>query len=377
MKKRMNAPSVIGTAYIRYSPHTQDESFNLETQFHQIKTQAAAEGVEIVKSYFDDATFVDENKYPAGITQMLNDASKGLLNIVYVHQVDRLAPQLERAVDIVERLHNMRVTFQAIAQEFHLDTPEDQLIFHLLGSLGDFYPDHLSKEFVAPKRKKRNFFLYTPKEKLMYHLLYALDRFYVARQKLNVTDRKVAQSASENKARFQMFSLLNMSYSDRQKVIFILEAMKKNFDLDTPQGKFLFQLLGLIDDFCSNNLSREGTTHEPVKQNATLNTPEDRFMFLLLRLFDAFYADLQKSNVTIEKIVNDDEDEDEFFLMDLLSFLSDAYADRRKARSTVDAIDEKIDLMTPESNLMFSILGALDYFYSEISSEKKSKKNKA
>ena len=136
----------------------------------------------------------------------------------------------------------------------------------------------------------------------------------------------------------------------------------------------MFQLLGLIDDFCSNNLSWEGTTHEPVKQNATLN---DRFMFHLLQLFDAFYADLQKSNVIIEKIVNDDEDEDEFFLMDLLSFLSDAYADRRKARSTVDAIDEKIDLTTPESNLMFSILGALDYFYSEISSEKKSKKNKA
>ncbi len=57
--------------------------------------------------------------------------------------------------------------------------------------------------------------------------------------------------------------------------------------------------------------------------------------------------------------------------MDLLSFLSDAYADRRKARSTVDAIDEKIDLTTPESNLMFSILGAVDYFYSEISSEKR------
>src|SRR5688500_6489722 len=141
-----HSPSTPGAAYIRYSSSMQDESFSLEAQLRQIKGRAAAEGVEIVKIYSDAATSAYRNKYRPGITQMLDDARKGTFRILYVHKVDRLARRLEWALEIVKQLQKVDITLKAVEQHFDLDTPEGKLMFHMLGSLGEFYSDNLSKE---------------------------------------------------------------------------------------------------------------------------------------------------------------------------------------------------------------------------------------
>ena len=136
----------LGAAYIRYSSTMQDDSFSLDAQLRQINARAASEGIEIVKIYSDPATSAYKNKYRPGITQMLEDSRRGMFSILYVHKVDRLARRLEWAIEIVKQLQKMDVTLKAVEQNFNLDMPEGKLMFHLLGSLGEFYSDNLSKE---------------------------------------------------------------------------------------------------------------------------------------------------------------------------------------------------------------------------------------
>ncbi|MCX6056566.1 MAG: recombinase family protein [Chloroflexi bacterium] len=139
-------PKKLGAAYIRYSSTMQDDSFSLDAQLRQIKSRAISDGIEIVKIYSDPATSAYKNKYRPGIAQMLEDSRRGMFGILYVHKVDRLARRLEWAIEIVKQLQKEEVTLNAVEQNFNLDTPEGKLTFHLLGSLGEFYSDNLSKE---------------------------------------------------------------------------------------------------------------------------------------------------------------------------------------------------------------------------------------
>lgn len=136
----------LGAAYIRYSSNMQDDSFSLDAQLRQIKARAASEGVEIVKVYADPAISAYKNKIRPGVSAMLDDSRRGEFDIVYVHKVDRLARRLEWAIDIVKQLQKRDVVLKAVEQNFNLDMPEGKLMFHLLGSLGEFYSDNLSKE---------------------------------------------------------------------------------------------------------------------------------------------------------------------------------------------------------------------------------------
>ncbi|MCX6080384.1 MAG: recombinase family protein [Chloroflexi bacterium] len=145
-KSNLNPSRLLGAAYIRYSSSMQDDSFSLEAQLRQINARAASEGVEIVKVYSDPATSAYKNKYRPGIAQMLEDSHKGQFDTVYVHKVDRLARRLEWSIEIVKQLQKDDVTLKAVEQNFDLSTPEGKLMFHLLGSLGEFYSDNLSKE---------------------------------------------------------------------------------------------------------------------------------------------------------------------------------------------------------------------------------------
>lgn len=135
-----------GAAYIRYSSSMQDDSFSLDAQLRQIKSRAAQDGVEIVIVFSDPAQSAYTKKYRTGIVDMLAAARRGLFERLYIHKLDRLARRIEWAIEIVKQLEEFGVTLKAVEQHFDLTTPEGKLMFHLLGSLGEFYSDNLSKE---------------------------------------------------------------------------------------------------------------------------------------------------------------------------------------------------------------------------------------
>ena len=154
--KKTTTPRILGACYVRTATITNDPSFSLEAQIEQIKARAAAEGVEIVKIYSDEAISAHKTKYRPGIMKMLDDARKGEFSILYVHKIDRLARHLEWAVEIIKQLQQANVTLKAIEHNFCIDTLEGKLMFHLLASLGEFYSDRLSKKISTRKRRPQH-----------------------------------------------------------------------------------------------------------------------------------------------------------------------------------------------------------------------------
>ncbi|NPA76907.1 MAG: recombinase family protein [Candidatus Diapherotrites archaeon] len=136
----------LGVGYIRYSSEMQSGSFSLEAQKRQILERARQDEVVIVKFYADEAMSAYHQKRRPGITQMLQDATKGMFDVVYVHKIDRLARRLEWALEIIRHLGQAGVSLRAVEQRFDLTTPEGKLLFSFLGALGEFYSDNLSAE---------------------------------------------------------------------------------------------------------------------------------------------------------------------------------------------------------------------------------------
>ena len=153
-KKKSNKKIRAGCAYIRYSSSMQNDSFSLDAQLRQIKARAERDGVVIVKVYSDEARSAYSKKYRPGIDAMLNDAKNGVFEVTYCHKLDRLARKLEWAIEIAKQLTEHGVALKAVEQNFDLETPEGKLMFHLLGSLGEFYSDNLSKETEKGKRER-------------------------------------------------------------------------------------------------------------------------------------------------------------------------------------------------------------------------------
>jgi site-specific DNA recombinase len=77
---------------------------------------------------------------------MLKAANNKEFGFLYVHKVDRLARRLEWAIDIAKQIGEKGIILKSVEQNFDVRTPEGKLMFHLLGSLGEFYSDNLSKE---------------------------------------------------------------------------------------------------------------------------------------------------------------------------------------------------------------------------------------
>jgi site-specific DNA recombinase len=148
------SPRRLAAAYIRYSSNMQDDNFTLDAQLRQIKTRAQADGVNIVKVYSDPATSAYTKRYRPGILEMLQGAHKREFDYLYVHKVDRLARRLEWAIDIAKQIGKDGIILKAVEQNFDLSTPEGKLMFHLLGSLGEFYSDNLSKETHTGKYER-------------------------------------------------------------------------------------------------------------------------------------------------------------------------------------------------------------------------------
>jgi len=147
MTNRFNTSSNMHVAtYIHYSSNMQDDNFTLDAQLRQIKARAAADGVVIIKVYSDPAISAYTERCRLGIVEMLKVAHKGESGILYAHKVDRLAHPLEWAIDIAEQIGKDGIVLKAVEQNFDVLTPESKLMFHLLGSLGEFYSDNLSKE---------------------------------------------------------------------------------------------------------------------------------------------------------------------------------------------------------------------------------------
>lgn len=127
-----------GVAYIRCFSGSQDTESNFEAQLSAIRTRAAQD-----KVYSDTQKAAE---YRLGIRAILDDAKSRDFSVLYCYGIDRLSRNLFRSIKIIKELRENDVVIKTIGQNFDLETPEGNLVFHLLASLRGFWPEHLDNE---------------------------------------------------------------------------------------------------------------------------------------------------------------------------------------------------------------------------------------
>ena len=143
--------------YARVSGETQEREETIESQIDHLKKLAATEGQVVLERHFyiDDGYSGDLLARP-GLDRLRDDARDGLLDVILVHDPDRLARRYVYQVLVIEELEKcgceMRFFNRPIAK-----TPEDRM---LLGVQG-LFAEYERAKIMERSRRGRKFKLQT------------------------------------------------------------------------------------------------------------------------------------------------------------------------------------------------------------------------
>lgn len=135
-----------GVIYTRFSSDRQTE-MSTEAQIRACREYAAANGIDILKIYSDEAISGKgsctnkRDKYKA----MLRDAAQNKFDIILIHKYDRVARSLAEHVALEQKLIACNVTLIATAQNVGQGN-EAKLVRSLMWSLSEYYIDNLAAE---------------------------------------------------------------------------------------------------------------------------------------------------------------------------------------------------------------------------------------
>ena len=133
-------------AYIRVSDSSQVEGHSLDAQerlFRELCKTRGGETVGIYREVGRSAHADSINKRPV-FRQLLEDAAKGLFDVVVVHSLDRWSRNLKVLLESVSILSQHSVGLVSITENLDWSTPEGRLVARTLGSFGEFFSDMLS-----------------------------------------------------------------------------------------------------------------------------------------------------------------------------------------------------------------------------------------
>ncbi|MFQ6029709.1 MAG: recombinase family protein, partial [Dehalococcoidia bacterium] len=133
-------------AYIRVSDSSQVEGHSLDAQerlFHELcKSREWIPG----RTYREEGRSAKSDsvaKRPV-FRQLLEDASRGLFDVVVVHTLDRWARNLKVLLESVATLNHHGIGLVSITENLDWSTAESRLVARTLGSFGEFFSDMLS-----------------------------------------------------------------------------------------------------------------------------------------------------------------------------------------------------------------------------------------
>jgi DNA invertase Pin-like site-specific DNA recombinase len=86
-------------------------------------------------------------KVRAQLLQMLEQLRPG--DVVVVYKLDRLARSLRDLLGIVDRIAAAGASFRSLTESIDTSTPSGELVFHILGSLGQFERSLIRERSIA------------------------------------------------------------------------------------------------------------------------------------------------------------------------------------------------------------------------------------
>lgn len=157
MNKKSQIPTRSGPVriglYKRISTDEVHQPYSLGAQTDRLDSYVRSqEDWKIVRSYEDQMTGTVLER--PGLQAALQDASKGIYDLLLVFRVDRLARSVRSLASILEQLDEHGVAFRSATEPFDTSTPAGRMMVQMLGVFAEFERATLIERVVAGMTKK-------------------------------------------------------------------------------------------------------------------------------------------------------------------------------------------------------------------------------
>ncbi|MDO4927340.1 MAG: recombinase family protein, partial [Turicibacter sp.] len=139
-------------AYCRFSSHHQREE-SIDAQLRAITRYVETSGgnYHLMDQYIDMALTGTNTERP-NFQRMLDDAKKGLFDVVIVHKMDRFSRNVRDTLNIESELAQYGVKIISVIEQFS-DTPEGQLQQIIQLGVSQYYSSNLAREVMKGLRE--------------------------------------------------------------------------------------------------------------------------------------------------------------------------------------------------------------------------------
>lgn len=130
--------------YGRFSSDNQ-RSESIDAQIRAMNKYCEEHDIMVVKTYADEAISGQSDNREAFL-QMIEDAKKGLFDIVLVHKLDRFARNRYDSAIYRKELKDVGVKLISVLENLDDEKPEDVLMLSLLEGMSEYYSKNLARE---------------------------------------------------------------------------------------------------------------------------------------------------------------------------------------------------------------------------------------
>lgn len=136
---------LIAAEYCRYSSSAQDDGYSIEAQQKAISNFALSNGYDIQYSYIDRAKSGTNVHHRPQFLQMIEDAQKGLFDVVIVHKLDRFSRNRFDSIKCRNFLSINGVKLISVLENYG-EGAEAELMWGINETFNEFYSHNLSRE---------------------------------------------------------------------------------------------------------------------------------------------------------------------------------------------------------------------------------------
>ncbi len=137
--------NIRAVSYARFSSNNQREE-SIDAQQRAIYKYMAEKGYSPIGDYTDEALTGTNTDRP-GFQKMIEDAKKGLFEVVIVHKMDRFSRNVYDTLDVQNQLLRYGVRIESVIEQF-TDTPEGQLQQIVQLGVSQYYSANLAREVM-------------------------------------------------------------------------------------------------------------------------------------------------------------------------------------------------------------------------------------
>jgi site-specific DNA recombinase len=142
--------------YLRVSDPSQVERYSLDAQRAEIQRWCRRQGHELVRVYSEEGLTARSERMERRpqLVALLDDAQRGLFDIVVVHMLDRWSRNVGVQRQALQRLGDTRVVFASVVEGFDFTTPSGKLMLTMLGGVAEFFSDQLALHVSKAQRQR-------------------------------------------------------------------------------------------------------------------------------------------------------------------------------------------------------------------------------